>query len=359
QTIDHVLNGETFHGIAQFPQETFVTGFFANELTNTIGVPLTYEDGNYALFIRPNIKVLFNEMHMLLAALLVITIFLSIVFVLINIKFLVRPITRLTKATKQLATGDFSVDLSTNRDDELGKLTNSFSSMAEQLRKSDDIKNEFISNVSHDIQSPLSNIKGYAQLLDKKTLSEEDKQTYLSVIYKEVDRLSSLTKQLLFLTSLQHDDGLLNQSTYSLSDQLQELIFNYKWELENNGLMVSYSLPETTIYADEALLHNVFENLLTNAIKYNVENGTIDVKIIENKQSVDVSFTDSGIGISKDMQKRLFDRFFRGESSRTNTIEGTGLGLSIVETIVKRHGGVITVESKENEGTTFVVSLPK
>src|SRR5699024_765251 len=99
QTIDHVLNGETFHGIAQFPQETFVTGFFANELTNTIGVPLTYEDGNYALFIRPNIKVLFNEMHMLLAALLVITIFLSIVFVLINIKFLVRPITRLTKAT--------------------------------------------------------------------------------------------------------------------------------------------------------------------------------------------------------------------------------------------------------------------
>ncbi|HLR66007.1 MAG TPA: HAMP domain-containing protein, partial [Virgibacillus sp.] len=159
QIKDNVLNGEIYHGMAEFPQETFVTGFFANELENTIGVPLTYEGEQYALFIRPDIKLLFNEMHYLLAWLLLFTIILSIILVLISTKYLVHPLSKITKATERLSKGNFNIKLDIERDDEIGQLAKSFTHMAKQLEALDDMKNEFISNISHDIKSPLSNIK--------------------------------------------------------------------------------------------------------------------------------------------------------------------------------------------------------
>jgi methyl-accepting chemotaxis protein len=154
-----VLNGHIFHGILQFPQKTFVTGFFANELKNSIGVPLNNNGQSYALFIRPDIKFLFNEMHILFGWILVLSITLTIIMVLINTKYLVKPISKLTKATKSLANGDFNVEFDINRHDEVGELSHSFFRMARKLEQMDDMRKEFISNISHDIQSPLSNIK--------------------------------------------------------------------------------------------------------------------------------------------------------------------------------------------------------
>src|SRR5690625_193417 len=173
--VNNVLKGEIYHGIAEYPQETFVTGFFANELTNTIGVPFQHKDEQYALFLRPNIKLLFNEMHFLFAWLLALTIILSIVLVLISTKYLVQPIAKLTKATEKLAEGNFAIELEINREDEIGQLANSFSTMVKQLKKLDAMKSEFISNVSHDIRSPLSNIKGYLHLLEHEKLSKEER----------------------------------------------------------------------------------------------------------------------------------------------------------------------------------------
>lgn len=359
QTIELVLNGEVYHGIAQFPQETFVTGFFANELTNTIGVPLEHNNKQYALFIRPNIKLLFNEMHILFAWLLALTIVLSIIFVWISAKYLVNPISKLTRATKDLSEGNFSIELDINRKDEIGKLATSFTNMAQQLEKLDEMKSEFISNITHDIQSPLSNIKGYSHLLEKDTLSEEDKSHYISIINNEINRLSSLTKQLLLLASLDRGDDLLNKITYPLSDQLKEVIFNHQWAINEKRIMISYSMPDIDINGDPALLYNVWENLLTNAIKYNKENGSIDISIIKKEKEIEIRFQDSGIGLSQAVQKRIFDRFYREDSARTSTVEGTGLGLSIVSSIVKLHGGRIEADSEENVGSTFTVYLPK
>src|SRR5699024_6950294 len=271
-----------------FPQETFVTGFFANELTNTIGVPLEHDNKQYALFIRPNIKLLFNEMHILFAWLLAFTIILSIVFVLIITKYLVDPISKLTTATNELSEGNFSIKLDIDREDEIGKLAKSFTNMAEQLEMLDEMKDEFISNVSHDIQSPLSNIKGYSNLLEKDTLSKDEKALYVSIINNEINRLSSLTKQLLLLASLDRGKGMLKEKTYDLSKQLKEIIFNHQWSIDEKGIMIGYSLPKTHIKGEPALLYNVWENLLTNAIKYNKENGSIDIEIIENEKNIKV-----------------------------------------------------------------------
>lgn len=359
KSIDKVLEGNVYHGIAEFPQETFVTGFFANELKNTIGVPLEHDNKQYALFIRPNIDLLFSEMHILFAWILAITILLSIIFVLISTKYLVSPISKLTRATEKLSKGKFPVKLEINRKDEIGKLAKSFTHMAEQLEKLDDMKNEFISNISHDIQSPLSNIKGYANLLEKRSLSDEEKSQYVTIINHEINRLSSLTKQLLLLASLDRGEGFLKRERYSLSNQLKEIIFNHQWAINEKGIMIQYSLPDVDVYGDPSLLYNVWENLLTNAIKYNKENGTIHVSIAEEDDTIAVCFKDTGIGLSEEDKKRVFERFYREDSSRTREIEGTGLGLSIVSSIVALHDGHINVDSEKGAGSMFKVYLPK
>src|SRR5690625_3842539 len=279
QIKDNVLNGEIYHGMAEFPQETFVTVFFANELENTIGVPFTYEGEQYALFIRPDIKLLFNEMHYLLAWMLLFTIILSIVLVLIITKYLVHPLSKITKATERLSQGNFDIKLEIERDDEIGQLAKSFTHMAKQLEALDDMKNEFISNISHDIKSPLSNIKGYTNLLENQSLNATEKEHYFSIINNEIKRLSNLTKQLLLLASLDRGDELLNKKPYLLSKQLKEIIYNHQWLIHEKELMISYTIPDIEVNGDRTLLYNVWENLLTNAIKYNTKNGSINITL--------------------------------------------------------------------------------
>jgi signal transduction histidine kinase len=355
---ERVMNGHVFHGILQFPRKTFVTGFFANELQNSIGVPLEHSGERYALFLRPDIKLLFNEMHFLFAWLLVLTILLSILLVIFSTHYLVKPIAKLTKATKSLSDGDFHVEVDRERHDEIGELSRSFLRMARKLEQMDDMRKEFISNISHDIQSPLSNIKGYTNLLENDSINPEDKKVYVSVINSEIDRLSILTKQLLLLASLDRNEEMMNTEIFNAGKQIKELIRNYQWQISEKGIMLGYSLPDTDITGDPSLLHTVWENLLTNAVKYNKPDGSIEVRIEERDESIFITFEDTGIGMNEGEKERIFDRFYRVDTARSRSVEGTGLGLSIAATIINLHGGRIHVKSTENEGTSFIVELP-
>lgn len=356
--VQSVLKGEEYHGILHFPHKIFVTGFFANELTNTIGVPLSYKGENYAIFLRPNIKLLFNEMHLFFAVLLALTIVLSILFVLLSAHYLVKPITKLMAATRALANGHYTIQLDHVRKDELGKLSKSFLSMAQKLEKVEETRKEFISNISHDIQSPLANIQGYTSLLEKDNLSKEEKREYVGIINGEIKRLSTLTKQLLLLASLDRNEEILQKKVFNVSEQIRSLVENYRWQIREKEIMLSYALPPVELKGDPSLLHTVWDNLLSNAIKYNKLNGTIDITVTEQKGQVVILFKDTGIGMSEQAQTRIFDRFYRADSARTRTIEGTGLGLSIAASIVRLHNGHIQVESAEEQGTTITVTLP-
>lgn len=358
--IQSVLDGEIFHGMVHFPKQTFVTGFFANESKNSIGVPVTYEGESYALFIRPDIKLLFNELHLLLGVLFGLTIILSILFVLFSTNYLVKPISRLSRATKQLAKGDFQAKtLNTKRKDELGELSTSFTQMAQQIVENDQMRKEFISNISHDIQSPLSNIKGYTNLIGDKETLEEDKQQYIFIINEEISRLSNLTEQLLLLSSLDRDQHIVKKKHFDVSNQLKNLLQSYQWLVQEKEIMLSYSLPDLEIYADPSLLNTVWDNLLSNALKYNQQGGSIDIQLTYTEEHCSISFTDTGIGISDKEAERIFDRFYRADASRTRSVKGTGLGLSIVATIVELHEGAVTVRANENGGgTVFTVFLP-
>lgn len=357
-TKEHVLNGQIFHGMLHLPRETFVTGFFANELRNTIGVPLKHNGKNYALFIRPDIKFLFNEMHILFGWILILAISLTIVMVLINTRYLIKPISTLTKATKSLSNGNYNVELDIYRHDELGQLSHSFLQMARKLEKMDDMRKEFTSNISHDIQSPLSNIKGYTNLLDNDLISKVERTQYVSIINGEIRRLSTLTKQLLLLASLDRNEDVMKKRLFNVGQQIKELIRNYQWAISEKGIMLSYTLPDVEMMGDPSLLDTVWDNLLSNAIKYNKSNGSIEISIEERGKSVFVTYVDTGIGMSDTEFERIFDRFYRADKARTRTVEGTGLGLSIVATIVELHRGHIIVKSKEKVGSTFIIELP-
>jgi signal transduction histidine kinase len=358
KAIAAVHAGDTYHGIEHFPHKTFVTGFFANELKNSVGVPFRYQQQNYALFIRPDIKLMFNEMHLLFAWLLLTSILLSILFVLISSKYLVKPIVKLNQAIKTLAKGNFTIHLDINRKDEIGDLAGSFMNMSRKLAKVDQLRKEFISNVSHDIQSPITNIKGYLNLLDDGGISNEKRQNHIKVIHSELNRLSTLSKQLLLLSSIESKKDLMDVKEFNVAEQIKSVIQQYRWRINEKELMLSYSLPETKMSGDPFLLYSVWENLLTNAIKYNVGNGSIDIIVTSLNDNIEVQFKDSGIGLADEQIERIYDRFYRGDPSRSKAVDGTGLGLSIVQSIVQMHKGKIVVESGKDMGTTFTVILP-
>jgi signal transduction histidine kinase len=359
--VETVLDGNIHHGMQEFPRETFVTGFFANELKNTIGVPLEYQGENYALFMRPDIEKLFNEMHLLFGWLFLLTIVLSIIFVLIGTKYMVRPVTRLSAATKALSKGSYDIGgLGTKRKDELGELTKSFAQMAERIRQTENMRKDFISNITHDINSPLSNIKGYSALLRNELDSDGKAQEYLSIINGESNRISAMTNQLLLLSSLDHEDHLLKKKIYDVGSQLRRLVHRYEWRIDEGNLMLSHDIQDVVIAGDETLLEAVWDNLLSNAIKYNSEFGEIGIELIEHEDDIEVSFSDTGIGMGEEAKEHIFERFYREDSSRSGKIQGSGLGLSIVQKVVQLHNGTISVESNKNShGTVFRVVLPK
>lgn len=356
--MDQVLNGEAYHGMRDLPSETFVTGFFSDELANTVGVPFRYNETDYALFLRPDIKFLFTEVHYLLGGMVVVMAIISVLVMLIVAKMLIDPITKLTVAAKKVGEEQFAAELDIHRRDEIGQLAQSFQTMTKRLSENDRLRKEFISDVSHDFQSPLLNIKGYADLLTDSGLPEAERKNYASVIQSETERLSTLTKQLLLLTSLDQLVSPLRKKTFKLNEQLMEIIRRHRWLLEEKEMSLSTDLDEVDLEGDPAFLEKVWENLLSNALKYTEAGGSIDITLTKKEDEVTVGFSDTGIGINEEHLGRIFDRFYRVDESRTKHIAGTGLGLSIVQQVVKLHGGKISVHRNEQQGVTFMVTLP-
>ncbi|WP_053364823.1 sensor histidine kinase [Bacillus sp. FJAT-27245] len=355
-SVEQVLGGNVYHGMRNFPRETFMTGFFANELSNTIGVPFTFENKRYALFMRPDIKLLFSEVHTILGGLIIVTAILSLLAMLLVAKMLIVPITQLTAATKRIANEKYDTQLSIERRDEIGQLAASFNKMVGQLQENDKIRKEFISNVSHDFQSPLQNIKGYTGLLKSSGLTDEERANYTEIIESETNRLSKLTRQLLLLTSLDQSSRLVKFNEFRLDEQLKACINKYRWWLDEENLDLSMTMEPLVYRGDESLLENVWDNLLSNAIKYNKPNGEIAIGLTRKGEDIQVTVKDTGIGVTEAEREKLFDRFYRADASRSE--EGTGLGLAIVKQIIELHKGEIHVASSSDEGTTFTIKLP-
>lgn len=357
--VENVINGETYHGMREFPKETFITGYFSNELTNTVGVPFTYEGKKYALFQRPNIKFLFNEIHLLLGGLVVIMIILSVIAMLIVAKIMIDPLTKLTIATNRIANEDFHAELPVYQRDEIGQLADSVRNMAMQLDASDRYKKEFISRVSHDFQTPLLNIQGYAHLLKDGELSGNDHLKYVTIIQQESKRLSNVMKQLLVLTSFDQVNSRTKKEVFSLDIQLKEVIQKFRWLLDEKEISINIKIKPVNIYGESEMLEYVWENLLSNAIKYNRSPGQIHITLEESEECVIATIQDTGSGNKQTKYNQWTERFYREDEARSTQIEGSGLGLAIVQEVIQSHEGELSFESIEPHGTKVIIRLKK
>lgn len=356
--VEAVLAGKPYHGMRDLPRKTFVTGFFADETANTVGIPFTYEDKQYALFLRPNIKMLFKEVHYLFAGMIFFMIFITIIAVLYMARRIVKAVSTITEATKDIRHENFTVTLPVNRHDEIGQLARNFQQMTEKLAESNTIRKQFINDVSHDFQTPLQNIKGYIRLLEEENISEENKTKYMQIIRNETDNLSALTKQLLIVTSLDAMKSSLEKKPVHIATQIQKTIQNYRWSMHEKNISLTTNIEPLTIAANEQYIEKIWENLLSNAIKYTPDDGEITITVQKVADEAVITFADSGVGMDADNIPYIFERFYRVDDARHAAIEGTGLGLAIVKQVVDIHHGSIHVESDIGKGTTFTVHLP-
>lgn len=358
--VSSVLAGDTYHGVARFPNKPFITGFFDNTLSNTVGVPVAAGERRYALFLRPDVVLQFGELRSFFAAIALLTVLFSVLLFLVSTRYLVKPIERLTEATKRIALGQYDLRLPDRRRDEIGQLAAHFRRMSGELERVDKSRQQFVADVSHEIQTPLTSIRGFAAALADPSLPQETRAEYISVIAEESDRLSKLSRQLLTLSALEQAADGLDRRAVGLRDRLRQTLQMLEWQWRDKDIAVTLGVPaDLTAAGDELLLDQVWMNLLANAIKHTPPGGRIQVRGERRGGEVEIVVADSGAGIETQHLSRLFDRFYRADPSRERASGGAGLGLAIVKRIVLLHGGSIEAASVQGEGSTFTVRLPQ
>lgn len=268
------------------------------------------------------------------------------------------PQNAILDAMFKISQGDFDVSITTDERDMLSSLAEGVNEMAQKLGSMENLRQDFISNVSHEIQSPLTSIGGFAALLQDNNLTIEQRKHYLDIIETETRRLSKLSDNLLKLSSLEHGAQSLTIAPFALAKQIENavLMFEPQWAAKN--LDLTLSLESVTCYGDEGLLTQVWINLIHNAIKFTPEGGEIHVSLMQTETQVVCDIIDTGIGISAEEQMHVFERFYKADKSRDRSLGGNGLGLSLVKKIVDLHDGAIHVESTVGKGADFRVSLP-
>ncbi|WP_322447643.1 sensor histidine kinase [Robertmurraya mangrovi] len=323
-----------------------------------VGIPFQHGGESYALFLTVEENSVEDEIMNSIHLMYVIILFLGSLLIIIAARFVVIPLIRLTEATKKMAQGDFKIELSTKRKDEIGVLSASFNEMAHELSKLDQMRQEFVANVSHEIQSPLTSISGFSKALKQKNLSEEDRTRYLTIIEEESERLSRLGRNLLRLSHLQHDQHRLNITSFRLDEQLRNVVIGLEPQWSEKDLTLHIQLDPITVEADEDQLKQVWTNLINNSIKFTPVQGAIGVKAEVKNQLITVSIVDNGSGIPEEERKDIFKPFHKIDKSRDSSIKGNGLGLSIVKQIVDLHHGDIEVREGPEGGAKFTVTLP-
>lgn len=271
------------------------------------------------------------------------------------------PIHKLAEAAGQVAGGDFSVYVPTlhgpDKRDYLDVMIMDFNKMVEELGSIETLKTDFVSNVSHEMKTPIAIIKNYAELLKSGNISEEQRKEYAETIEGAAGRLSDLISNILKLNKLENQTITPEAAVYDVSKQLCECILQFDDAMNDKDIELETELEERVmIEADESLLDLVWNNLLSNAVKFTEPGGIIRVYQISDEKCVRVTIKDTGCGMSEESARHIFDKFYQGDTSHSK--EGNGLGLALVKRVLELMDGDIQVVSEEGKGSTFTVILP-
>ncbi len=270
------------------------------------------------------------------------------------------PLKKITNAAKEYAAGHLHHRVALKTQDEMGYLADTLNYMSEILEKSDEYQKNFIANVSHDFRSPLTSIKGYLEAILDGTIPPEQQEKYLHLVISETERLNKLTQGLLTLNSLDQK-GRLMRTDFDINRIIKDTAASFEGTCSAKDIVLDLTFSEssTMVYADMGEIQQVLYNLIDNAIKFSHPSSTIFIQTTIKYEKVFVSVKDTGIGIPRDSQKKIWERFYKTDLSRGRDKKGTGLGLSIVKEIIQNHGETIDVISTEGVGSEFIFSLPR
>lgn len=271
------------------------------------------------------------------------------------------PMHKLAEATSRVAAGDFSVYVPSihivEKRDYLDVMIRDFNKMVEELGSIETLKTDFVSNVSHEMKTPIAIIKNYAELLKAENIPEQQRKEYAESIEAAAMRLSNLISNILKLNKLENQRIPTEVEAYDVCRQLCECILPFEDAWEEKEIQLEIDMEDTAVVeADESLLELVWNNLLSNAIKFTEPGGTITVKQTSDESVVTISVSDTGCGMDRDSVKHIFDKFYQGDTSHSK--EGNGLGLALVKRVLELLNGHIQVFSELGKGSTFLVTLP-
>lgn len=300
-----------------------------------------------------------DRMNTINLELLIICVFMAISYFVIYI-IAAYPTRKIRKAALEYAKGNYSYTLKCKTHDEYNDLTEAINYMVSQIKQVDDYQKKFVANVSHDFRSPLTSIKGYAEAIKDGTVPEEARNKYLDVILFETDRLSKLTSDLLDLNKIDARGLMLDVTSFDINESIKNTAASFEVTCLKKKISIelSFASKSTFVDADLGRIQQVLYNLIDNAIKFSRPQSVIEIETEEKGTKAFIHVRDHGEGISRENIKRIWERFYKQDSSRGKDKKGTGLGLSIVKEIIAAHDENINVISTEGVGTEFTFTLP-
>ena len=285
---------------------------------------------------------------------------LSLIILLVFTKTVYFPLKKITAGANEYAAGNLTHTIKVDTTDEMGYLANTLNYMSSELNKMEEYQKSFIANVSHDFRSPLTSIKGYLEAILDGTIPPELHEKYFNIVISETERLNKLTQGMLTLNSLD-SKGFLNRSNFDINRVIKDTAAAFEGICNAKDIVLDLTFTDDSqmVYADLGKIQQVLYNLIDNAIKFSHEDSVIYIQTLSRYEKVFVSVKDTGVGIPKANIKKIWDRFYKSDTSRGKDKKGTGLGLAIVKEIIQAHGENIDVVSTVGVGSEFIFTLPK
>lgn len=256
---------------------------------------------------------------------------------------------------EKITNGDYKTRMNNKNAGIFTSMIDNFNSMATELESRKFLNEDFVNNFSHEFKTPISSIKGFADLLLEDDVSKKDKNKYLHIISDEAYRLAQLSEKAIFLSKINIQTNIPDKINYSLDEQISKNLILLKRYIEEKKIKVNINLDKIIYKSNPDIINHIWLNLLSNAIKYSKDNGTIDLKLKIIGKNIIFTIKDNGIGIESDKQKHIFNEYYQADESHKGN--GVGLGLSIVKKIVDLSNGTIEVFSELDKRTTFIVKL--
>lgn len=328
----------------------------------TLVVPLAVEDTvEGSLFLHRHLSVMrasLTNVYSLLWPSILMSVGVGLMVAYAMTRRIARPLTLMSAAAKKLAKGDMSVHVDESETVELNELASAFNAMVKDLSQVEQVRKDFVANVSHELRSPITSIAGYVQGMLDGTIPKEEHPKYMQVVFDETTRLKRLINDLLDLSRIESGSVPLNRIDFELNELLRRILIKFEGRLDSKNMDVDLRFAEedTFVNADVDRIEQVVSNLIDNSIKFCGQYGRLMLTTARKDSKVFVTVADDGAGISKEDIPHLFDRFYKADKAHTVGL-GTGLGLSIVKKIIDQHGEEITVESQEGSGASFTFTL--